>query len=207
MAAENQQPPFPPPLPPSAHKCQEPEREEKLKEPGPSVYLASLEAAGPNFENVWSMPPREGPPDPEWYFFYGTLTKPEILKHILDLADEPYLRPAKIIGYALSSWGQYPALIDGDTGQEVAGYAYLVKSTEDEEKLAYYETKAYRVSFCRICFTDSENEEMEEVSGKTFMYAGDADALKEGRFDRKLWEAQMGFTLPLSRSTSRSANG
>lgn len=28
------------------------------------------------------------------------------------------------------------------------------------------------------------------------MYAGDAEALREGRFDRTLWELQMGKKLP-----------
>ena len=30
------------------------------------------------------------------------------------------------------------------------------------------------------------------------MYAGDAEALKEGRFDRKLWARQIGKRCPLS---------
>lgn len=30
----------------------------------------------------------------------------------------------------------------------------------------------------------------------TFKYAGDDKALKAGRFDRKLWELQMGTRLP-----------
>ncbi|KAI0115568.1 hypothetical protein GGR51DRAFT_503429 [Nemania sp. FL0031] len=180
--------PTPPPLPPplSSHGTQG-ER--------PSTYLASLEAAGPNFmDTAVYVPFRPRSIKPIWYFFYGTLTKPEILKHILDLQEEPLLRPAKIIGYTLSSWGQYRALVDGEPGEEVSGFAYEVQTTEHEFKLARYETNAYKLHPCHIEFTDKG--EPAEISGITFMYAGDAVALRAGRFDRVLWEIQMGTRLP-----------
>ncbi|KAI1150027.1 hypothetical protein F4825DRAFT_463669 [Nemania diffusa] len=160
-----------------------------------STYLASLEAAGPNFMHTAAyLPILDEPIKPAWYFFYGTLANPEILKHILDLQEEPLLRPAKIIGYQLSSWGQYRALIDGEPGVEVSGFAYQVQTTEHEFKLARYETNAYKLHPCRIRFTD--DREPRELSGNTFMYAGDAAALQAGRFDRVLWELQMGTRLP-----------
>ena len=81
------------------------------------------------------------------------------------------------------------ALIDGKQGQLVSGYAYLVKCEEETQKLAHCETNAYRVVF----FTDGD--EPSEAPGKTFMYAGDAKALLEQRFDRKLWTLQMGGKL------------
>ena len=43
--------------------------------------------------------------------------------------------------------------------------------------------------------TDREDGE-ESVVGRTFKYAGDAQALKEGRFDRMLWEKRMDRRLP-----------
>ncbi|KAI7780848.1 hypothetical protein LA080_015531 [Diaporthe eres] len=128
------------------------------------------------------------------YFFYGTLTEPKILSHILDLTKPPVLRPAKLTGYALTHWGQYRALIDGEPGQELTGYAYLVGSINDELKLARYETNAYEPVQCRIRFTDGQSPAQEH--GMTFKYAGDDEALKAGRFDRKLWELQMGTRLP-----------
>lgn len=45
--------------------------------------------------------------------------------------------------------------------------------------------KRHAVSF----FTDSEAPS--EAMGMVFVYAGDPNALIEGRFDRKLWELQM----------------
>ena len=103
------------------------------------------------------------------------------------------MRKAKLIGYALAKWGDYPALIDGESGQEVSGYAYLVQTKEEAEKLAYYETNAYKEAHCLIYFDD--DEEPAETPGKTFVYAGDANALLEQRFDRKLWLHQMAGKL------------
>lgn len=85
--------------------------------------------------------------------------------------------------------GDYPALIDGKKGQEVSGYAYLVQSEDEDQKLAYYETKPYKATPCWIFFTDQEGP------ADTSMYAGDASALLEGCFDRKLWEVQMAGKL------------
>ncbi|KAI1202267.1 hypothetical protein F5X97DRAFT_287120 [Nemania serpens] len=182
--------PTPPPLPQplASHKVQRTEER-------PSTYLVFLEAAGPDFMNTaLHVPIATQPIKPIWYFFYGTLTKPEILKHILDLDEEPVLRPAKIIGYELSSWGQYKALVDGEPGTEVSGFAYEVQTVDHEFKLARYETHAYRLHPCRIQFTDGRDPR--ELSGNTFMYAGDAAALRAGTFDRVLWEIQMGERLP-----------
>ncbi|KAK8036770.1 hypothetical protein PG994_015267 [Apiospora phragmitis] len=161
----------------------------------PSVYLASLEALGPNVvENALYIPPFDNRPEPMWYFFYGTLTKPEILQHVIDADETPAYRPAKIIGYELASWGQYPALIDNLEGNKVAGFAFQVPTREQEEKLARYETDAYRIHCCKIEFTDGQDPV--EVYGNTFMYAGDAEALKAGRFDRRLWQIRTGQVLP-----------
>ncbi|KAL2173938.1 uncharacterized protein P884DRAFT_264383 [Thermothelomyces heterothallicus CBS 202.75] len=136
--------------------------------------------------------------EPVWYFFYGTLMKPDVLKSVLGLDTEPVLRSAKVYGYELTNWGQYKALVDGEPGMEVTGCAYKVRSVEEEFKLAYYETNAYTLAPCRIYFTDgpAESREEDRAFGKTFKYAGNAEALKQGRFDRDLWEMQMGRRLP-----------
>lgn len=155
-----------------------------LLESAPSDYLTNLEGA------VHDLPPEY----PVYYFFYGTLKAPETMKRILGLADEPKLRSAQIVGYALGKWGDYPALINGEPGQIISGITYLVQSEEQAQKLAYYETKAYKVSACWIFFTDGDSP-AEEAPGKTFMYAGDEKALLEQRFDRKLWALQMGDKL------------
>lgn len=132
--------------------------------------------------------------EPVYYFFYGTLANPDILKGVLDLKTEPILRSAKIHSYELSTWDQYRTLVDSNPNSVVTGSAYMVESAEHEHKLAYYETNAYTVASCRVLFTDRGYKE--SVLGRTFKYAGDAQALKEGRFDRTLWEKRMGRRLP-----------
>lgn len=84
-------------------------------------------------------------------------------------------------------------MISGTSEQTVSGSAYLIQSEEQARKLAEYETKAYKVADCLIFFTD--NKSPAEEAGKTFMYAGDEKTLLEQRFDRKLWELQMGRRL------------
>ncbi|KAK2792292.1 hypothetical protein FQN52_003769 [Onygenales sp. PD_12] len=96
------------------------------------------------------------------------------------------LRPAKIIGYSLAKWGDYPALIDGEQGEGIRGMAYLVKDEGQAGRLQAYETSAYRVAPGWIRWVKGEGE-----GGESFMYAGDAGALAEGRWDRVLWERQM----------------
>ncbi|KAF4989728.1 hypothetical protein FDECE_14610 [Fusarium decemcellulare] len=184
-------PPSPPPLPPKPLSSQNPQQ--------PRGFLAKLESAPEDWVSQIPATPPETEPyryEPVYYFFYGTLVQPDMLKEVLGLTEEPELREAKVVGYSLSAWGQYKALVDGEQGEEVSGRAFQVQSPEHEYKLAYYETSAYELAPCLIQFTDGE--EPSQVQGKTFMYAGDAQVLKEGRFDRKLWELQMGMRLPPS---------
>ncbi|KAJ5804924.1 hypothetical protein N7474_010811 [Penicillium riverlandense] len=149
----------------------------------PSGYLSNIEG------DLGKLPLQF----PVYYFFYGTLTAPATLQRIIDLPEEPKMRKAKLLGYTLGKWGDYPALIDGKPGQEIPGYAYIVQSEEEAHKLAHYETNAYEEAHCLIYFVD--NEEPAEAPGKTFRYAGDANALLEQRFDRKLWLHQMAGKL------------
>lgn len=123
------------------------------------------------------------------YFFYGTLKQPQTLSRILEKpVPQSALHSAYIVGYSIEMWGQYKALVDGPQGNIVEGTAYELQTEEDEERLAFYETSAYEVAPCKIHFP-KEGEEVgpKTISGKTFRYAGDAQALREGRWDRKLW--------------------
>lgn len=149
------------------------------------------------FQRTLDQEPAKAPASPSdypvYYFFYGTLTAPSTLKWIPDLPKEPVFCKAQITGYALGKWGDYFALIEGEQDQVVSGYAYQVQSEAHAQKLAYYETSTYKVHDCQIRFTD--DNQLSELDGKTFMYAGDKQALLEQRFDRKLWEIQMGGKL------------
>ncbi|GKZ84154.1 hypothetical protein AnigIFM56816_009473 [Aspergillus niger] len=161
--------------------------------PPPPPRLASIKqppSTPPHPLTQHNKPILPPPAYPVYYFFYGTLTFPTQVQRILDLPEEPHLREAEVSGYAIAKWGDYPALINGEQGQVVTGSSYLVKSEEEVQKLARYETNAYEVTDCWIVFKDGE--EPNKVVGKVFVYAGDAQALLEQRFDRKLWGKQMG---------------
>ncbi|OJJ68066.1 hypothetical protein ASPBRDRAFT_134923 [Aspergillus brasiliensis CBS 101740] len=169
---------------------QTPESSKPPQPPPPKLFPTKHSFTPPD-----TLSQQDNPIYPIYYFFYGTLTSPTQVKRILDLPEEPPLRKAEVTGYAIAKWGDYPALINGNQEQVVTGSAYLVKSEEEARKLAHYETSAYEVADCLIFFKDGE--EPDEADGKVFVYAGDAQALLEGRFDRKLWGKQMGGRLGL----------
>ncbi|KAF9741609.1 hypothetical protein PMIN01_01148 [Paraphaeosphaeria minitans] len=72
-------------------------------------------------------------------------------------------------------WGLYPALVDGEEGDIVRGWAYLVESREHEDRLRFYETNKYEVVRCEIWIEGSR------ISGLAFRFCG-----KRG-LDVKLW--------------------
>lgn len=109
---------------------------------------------------------------PVWYFFYGTLADPDVLRQQLGV--EVNYREASIKCGVLKTWGgKYKALVDARDGKAppVKGKAFLVKDKEVEETLRTYETDKYEVTRCLIEMTDS----IEEVRGLTFRFAGEAD--------------------------------
>lgn len=172
-----------------------------VKPPSASVKMRS--AVSPFIQKLQSPPegyffePKVRPehidpfaPPTGAYFFYGTLSDPSFLSEVLGLSEKPTLRPAKLVGYSLKLWGQYPALVDGPTGATVEGMVYEVRSEKHGERLADYETKAYTAAPCRICFTDGKNPD--EVSGTTFKYMGNPLDISEGQFDLTVWLQRMG---------------
>ncbi|KAJ5921448.1 hypothetical protein N7466_009774 [Penicillium verhagenii] len=149
-----------------------------MRDEGLTPYEVMLRSAPPDYLTNFEAEQLELPPEyPVYYFFYRTLTAPATLQRIIDLPEKPRLRKAKVIGYAIAKWGDYPALIDGESGQEIDGYAYFVQTEEEAQKLAYYETNPYMEAPCLIHLDN--NEEPAEARGKTFVYAGDAKALLE----------------------------
>ncbi|KAJ5620715.1 hypothetical protein N7510_004699 [Penicillium lagena] len=112
-----------------------------------SPYVLKLRTAPPNYyyrapKTPDFVDPFEAPTGP--YFFYGTLTDPSMIREILELEDEPELRPARISGYTCKLWGQYPALLDA-SDSTVEGAVYHVQTVKDGERLATYETSNYRL--------------------------------------------------------------
>lgn len=177
MTTNSSPPPTPPPEIPS------------LK---PSSYISKLKAAPPDY---FFRPPSPSkgvdlfaaPTGP--YFFYGTLTDPSMIREILELENEPELRPARVVGYKCKLWGQYPALLDA-RGSVVEGAVYHVETVEHGERLAAYETNNYKTHPCRISYTDGK--EPSEGIGYTFKFRGDQKDLSEGTFDLRVWLKKMG---------------
>jgi len=101
---------------------------------------------------------------PVWYFFYGTLADPEVLKRLLGV--DPIYRPASVTGGRLTEWGgKYKALIDAP-GSVVEGAAFMVESEEMEDALRCYETDKYEVVRCDIGMKDDRSL----VQGLTFRF-------------------------------------
>ena len=133
---------------------------------------------------------------------------PSFLAEVLALPSHrrPKMRPAKMVGYAVKLWGQYPALLDGEAGQEVYGMAWRVREKKDAVRLAEYETRAYRPAPCLIELTTDEGGDDDDddynnsgksgfVGGKGTVLQGHAfkfrdgneSELREGSFDLKNW--------------------
>ena len=107
---------------------------------------------------------------PVWYFFYGRLLEPELLKRQLGLTKEPVYRPAQIQGAKMRSWqAKYKAVIDGSEDDFVGGDAFLVENAEWEDSLRFFETDMYEVVRCGIQMMDGEGE---EVFGLVFRFCG-----------------------------------
>ncbi|KAI9673554.1 MAG: hypothetical protein M1829_004061 [Trizodia sp. TS-e1964] len=124
---------------------------------------------------------------PSLYFFYSTLATPENLKRALGLKSFPEMRRAEVSGYSIGTWGiYYAALFQAAPSEKVLGFVYEMGTPEEVESLAVHLTNAYEIIPCRITLKDTLQPQV--VMGKTFVYAGDAKALQEERFDRKLWE-------------------
>lgn len=119
---------------------------------------------------------------PGYYFFYGTLTNPQKLAEVLEIKHQPTLIPAKIIGYSCKHWGQYPALVDGPPDTVVSGMAFYVQTSEEKEKLKYYEGRTYELSPCVIEFQDGARR-----LGSTFKWVGNPAELSPSDLkDRQL---------------------
>lgn len=89
-------------------------------------------------------------------------------------------------------WGEYPALLPGSTNENpkpediVYGVAYEVQAVTERDRLVAYETDAYRVDECWVELGDGDGNWV-VVMGKTFVWDGRLEELREGRFDFRDW--------------------
>lgn len=123
--------------------------------------------------------------DKGWYFFYGTLMDPSTLAKVLQVAEPPRLRPARVIGYGIRLWGPYPALVNGPPGHAVEGVACEILSQKHLDRLIAYETEKYYIHGCMIRLLNVGVGREERVDGNVFMWDGELDELQEGDFSLK----------------------
>ncbi|KAI8938231.1 hypothetical protein NX059_005892 [Plenodomus lindquistii] len=115
---------------------------------------------------------------PVWYFFYGTLADSSFLAELFcsPSGDSPKLFPATIRDGKLRTWGRkYNALVDSP-GSQLRGWAYEVKSRDEEDALRVYETAKYEVVRVAISLEERVNS-WKTVQGCTFRFAGQMDEL------------------------------
>lgn len=196
-------PPTPPPLPllPSSsfNDGESSNIKLKVRNDHPPSWPCQMLATSPGT----TTPAPTGP-----YFFYGTLMDPRMLSEVLGLREDeqqqqqqqlPILRPGYITGYYYSRrlWGQYPALVvregnsdDSDSTGIIEGMVYTVRTVDDAQKLAAYETGNYGAQSCVVIYTDGKEPARE--AGSVFVFCGDGNELQEGRFDLGEWLRRMG---------------
>jgi hypothetical protein len=81
------------------------------------------------------------PVEPNWYFFYGTLSSAEAVARVLNLEELPQVMKAKVRYWCIRYWGQYRVLCPGSDG--VCGIVCYVPTTKAVLRLREYETDAY----------------------------------------------------------------
>lgn len=167
----------PPPPPPPANP------QSKIS---PSVL--KMKTIAPESVLYTPSPKPQGPAPAGLYFFYGTLQHPALLKNILNLAEEPVLRPAILDGYKCKLWSSYPALLPGRPQDTVQGSLYEVTSVEHAERLAAFETNSYAPRACELRFGERGASEYDE--GICFMFVGNTGDLVDGQFDLGEWLKQ-----------------
>ncbi|KAI0146042.1 hypothetical protein F4776DRAFT_609137 [Hypoxylon sp. NC0597] len=149
----------------------------KLAERAGTWHITSLDDTKATFE-------------PFYFFFYGSLQVPRILRDVCDLGGpEPEMKGASIKDWETKIWGVYPALVP-KAGNVVKGMYWKCEKPDYVGRLCWYESGAYRMEHCTI--TTDEGEVIE--NGRTFVSTLDPSKLKEGTFDLERFkkESRMG---------------
>lgn len=121
---------------------------------------------------------------PATFFFYGSLQDPQRLAQVLrhPVSHVP-LQKAKLRGYKMMLWGQYPALAAGAKKDSVEGMICSIDNKEDFDKIQAYESDNYRSQTIDL-----------KVGGKkfravTFVWANEhSGELQEGSWNLEIWQ-------------------
>ncbi|KAF8637478.1 hypothetical protein AX16_010806 [Volvariella volvacea WC 439] len=136
------------------------------------MYLFHLDQQG-------LLPPSPLRKQERYFFLYGTLALPHILRKVLGLERVPECPSACVTGYVLRMWGPHPALVGAGGGSEdkVEGNAWF-GSEQDLERLQMYLGENFR------CRTDAINAEGQWMyPGWAFVWDGDESELYDGVFN------------------------
>ena len=122
---------------------------------------------------------------------------PEVLQAILDLPELPTTRLATISGFSIKMWGIYPTLIHCYSGS-VTGTLWKVTSEAQFDRLAAYETAAYRWDECNAVLEGGDVLE----NCRTFCWAGEPDSkeLEDGSFDLERYQKYFKSSVTRRRS-------
>ncbi|KAF8637475.1 hypothetical protein AX16_010803 [Volvariella volvacea WC 439] len=124
------------------------------------------------------------PPPQEWstyFFFYGTLALPHILKQVLQLDEEPEYKKGRILGRTIKMWGSYPALVplESNPPVEFEGRVWYGDEVRDLDRLKMYKGASYKATKVSIMLEGDRYP----VVGWTFVWDGDLSELQDGTFD------------------------
>ncbi|KAI1437672.1 hypothetical protein GGR50DRAFT_691941 [Xylaria sp. CBS 124048] len=119
--------------------------------------------------------------EPFFFFFYGTLLKPDVLTFVCDGPDEDHRRAivyhdnASIKGWKTTFWGPYLALEPvgkyGGANNVVNGKLWWCDQPEYVARLCRYETAAYRMAYCDVFVPSSDGSGVDVLKNvRTFVF-------------------------------------
>ncbi|KAF8637470.1 hypothetical protein AX16_010798 [Volvariella volvacea WC 439] len=138
------------------------------------MYMHSLVQQG-------LIPPERPTGGKRYFFLYGTLALPHVLKKVLGLDEEPKYHNAWIRGYKLKMWGPHSAFVRLTSLAErmvrVDGVAWFGDES-NKERMEIYLGRNYAYSNVGV---GVEGEGMSP--GCVFQWVGDPQELRDGVFD------------------------
>jgi Gamma-glutamyl cyclotransferase, AIG2-like len=83
---------------------------------------------------------------PGYFFYYGSLMDAEVLQTIIELPYCPILERGYITNWKLKIWGIHPTLVPAESESKVEGVFWFISNPAHVERLATYETEAYKMT-------------------------------------------------------------
>ncbi|KAM0321705.1 hypothetical protein ACHAQA_009944 [Verticillium albo-atrum] len=133
----------------------------------------------------------EEPFEPCFFFFYGTLMDPEVLRTVAALDSLPELQDAWLAGFEMKMWnGRYPTLLPKEgmsPADTIQGKSWQATSIDQCLRLQLYETSAYECCDCVV-----QTGEGQSITALTFKWARDPGSAQlsssKGGFDLEHWQ-------------------